>query len=137
MNVLRTLQEPLEVGEHVYPAGSVLAPSIYLVQRRPDLWGADAAEFRPGRFLEEDVPGYAWIPFGGGVRRCIGAAFAQMEMEVVLRAIAGAVHLEPVGGDEKPVARFITSSPARGGEVRVARRLDDARESGALVAISG
>jgi cytochrome P450 len=117
MNVLRTLREPLEVGDHRYPAGSVLAPSIYLVQRRPELWGADAAEFRPTRFLEDDVPGYAWIPFGGGVRRCIGASFALMEMEVVLRAIAGTVHLEPVGGDEPATARFITASPARGGQV--------------------
>jgi cytochrome P450 len=122
MNVLRTLREPLQVGEHRYPAGSVISPSIYLVQRRRELWGEDAAEFRPARFLEEGVPGYAWIPFGGGVRRCIGAAFAQMEMEVVLRAIASAVSLEPVGGEEHPIARFITSSPSRGGEVRVAAR---------------
>lgn len=137
MNVLRTLQEPLEVGEHTYPAGSVLAPSIYLVQRRPELWGADADRFRPGRFLEEDVPGYAWIPFGGGVRRCIGASFALMEMEVVLRAIAGAVHLEPVGADEKAVARFITSSPQRGGEVRVGRDAGLADEREQLVAVAG
>ena len=113
----------------------MLAPSIYLVQRRPELWGADAGEFRPARFLEEGVPGYAWIPFGGGVRRCIGAAFAQMEMEVVLRAIAGNVHLEPVGAEEQPVARFITASPARGGEVRVGRRFESDHDSRDLVAI--
>jgi cytochrome P450 len=137
MNVLRTLREPLEVGEHRYPAGEVLAPSIYLVQRRPELWGADADRFRPARFLEDDVPGYAWIPFGGGVRRCIGAAFAQMEMEEVLRAIARSVHLEPVGAEERPVARFITASPARGGEVRVGRRLGRGdREPESLVAIA-
>jgi cytochrome P450 family 135 len=136
MNVLRTLREPLEVGGHVYPQGAVLAPSIYLVQRRPELWGADAAEFRPARFLEDDVPGYAWIPFGGGVRRCIGAAFAQMEMEVVLRAIAGAVRLEPVGAEERAIARFITASPERGGEVRVSSRRAGAAGDETAVAIA-
>lgn len=136
MNVLRTLQEPLEVGGYMFPPGSVLAPSIYLVQRRPEIWGADAAEFRPERFLEDDVPGYAWIPFGGGVRRCIGAAFAQMEMEVVLRAITGNIHLEPVGADEAAVARFITVSPERGGEVRVARPFENESERDDLVAIA-
>ena len=120
MNVLRTVREPVEIGGHRFPVGAVLAPSIYLVQHRRELWGADADEFRPERWLEGDVPAYAWIPFGGGVRRCIGAAFAQLEQEIVLRAIAGSVHLEAVGDDERPVARFITASPSRGGEVRVA-----------------
>ena len=120
MNVLRTVCEPVEIGGHRFPVGAVLAPSIYLVQHRRELWGPDADEFRPERWLEGDVPAYAWIPFGGGVRRCIGASFAQLEQEIVLRAIAGSVHLEAVGDDERPVARFITASPARGGEVRVA-----------------
>jgi cytochrome P450 len=136
MNVLRTLREPLEVGDHRYPAGSVLAPSIYLVQRRPELWGFDAAEFRPARFLEDDVPGYAWIPFGGGVRRCIGASFALMEMEVVLRAIAATVHLEPVGAEEAPIPRFITASPERGGEVLASRHRSGADGEDARVAIA-
>ena len=120
MNVLRTVREPIEIGGHRFPVGAVLAPSIYLVQHRRELWGADADEFRPERWLEGDVPAYAWIPFGGGVRRCIGASFAQLEQEIVLRAIAGSVHLEAVGDDEHAVARFITASPSRGGEVRVA-----------------
>ncbi len=120
MNVLRTVVQPVDIAGHRFPVGTVLAPSIYLVQRRPDVWGADADVFRPERWLDGDPPSYAWIPFGGGVRRCIGAAFAQLEQEIVLRAISGSVHLEPVGEAEAPVARFITSSPARGGEVRVA-----------------
>jgi cytochrome P450 family 135 len=118
--VLRTVREPVEIGGHRFPVGAVLAPSIYLVQHRRELWGPDADEFRPERWLEGDVPAYAWIPFGGGVRRCIGASFAQLEQEIVLRAIAGSVHLEAVGEDERPVARFITASPSRGGEVRLA-----------------
>ena len=120
MNVLRTVRQPVEIGGHHFAVGSVLAPSIYLVQHRRELWGPDADEFRPERWLEGDVPAYAWIPFGGGVRRCIGASFAQLEQEIVLRAIAGSVHLEAVGDEERPVARFITASPSRGGEVRIA-----------------
>ncbi len=120
MNVLRTVHQPVEIAGHRFPVGAVLAPSIYLVQHRREIWGPDADDFRPERWLEGDVPSYAWIPFGGGVRRCIGASFAQLEQEIVLRAIAGSVHLEAVGDDERPVARFITSSPERGGQVRVA-----------------
>ena len=120
MNVLRVVKQPVEVAGHHFPVGAVLAPSIYLVQRRPELWGPDADEFRPERWLEGEVPSYAWIPFGGSVWRCIGASFAQLEQEIVLRAISGSVHLEAVGDEERPVARFITASPARGGEVRVA-----------------
>ena len=109
----------------------MLSPSIYLVQRRPELWGEDAADFRPARFLE-DVPGYAWIPFGGGVRRCIGAAFAQMEMEVVLRAIAGAVRLEPVGrrgASDRTLHHLLALARGRGPRRRPPRadRGDEAR----------
>jgi cytochrome P450 len=118
-NVLRTLQAPLEVGGVVYPKGVVLAPSIVLVHRRADSY-PDPLAFRPERWLGVTPGTYTWIPFGGGVRRCIGASFALQEMEVVLGAIARAVHLEPVGDEETPVPRFITSAPSRGGMVRVA-----------------
>jgi cytochrome P450 len=118
--VLRTVREPIEIAGRTFPVGAVLAPSIYLVQHRRDVWGPDADEFRPERWLGRESPGYTWIPFGGGTRRCIGASFAQLEQEIVLRAIARSVHLEPVGDAERPVARFITSSPARGGEVIMA-----------------
>jgi len=120
-NVLRTLQEPYEIGGVVYPKGAVLAPSIYLVHRRPDVY-PDPLAFDPERWLDSSPGTYTWIPFGGGTRRCIGAQFAQLEMEIVLHAIARAVHLEPVGEAEPPVPRFITSSPQRGCEVRIGER---------------
>jgi len=120
-NVLRTLQEPYEIAGVLYPAGAVLAPSIYLVHRRPDIYPEPLA-FDPERWLDSSPGTYTWIPFGGGTRRCIGAQFAQMEMEIVLHAIARSVHLEPVGDPEPPVPRFITSSPQRGCEVRIGER---------------
>ena len=61
---------------------------------------------------------YSWIPFGGGVRRCLGAAFAQVEMQTVLQTLAESVALEAVGGAEAVRRRGITLAPARGGQVR-------------------
>lgn len=117
-NVLRVVKEPIEVGGYDIPVGEKLAPSIYLVHRNPDIY-PDPDAFIPERWLGVKPGTYTWIPFGGGTRRCIGAAFALTEMEVVLRAVARNVHLEPVGAPEEPVPRFITTSPSRGGEVRI------------------
>ena len=79
------------------PAGVHVAPCIYLTHRRADLY-ADPTAFRPERFLGDGAPdSYAWIPFGGGVRRCVGAAFAAMEMTEVLRAVAARVSSAPTG----------------------------------------
>ena len=120
-NVLRVLQEPCEIGGVTYERGAVLAPSIFLVHRNPRIY-PDPLEFRPERWLDAKPGTYTWIPFGGGMRRCIGAQFAQMEMQVVLHAIARELRLEPVGRPEHGIPRFITASPARGGEVRARAR---------------
>jgi cytochrome P450 len=117
--VLRMVNEPVEVAGYRFEPGDVLAPCIYLVHRRPDVY-PDPLEFRPGRWLGEKPGTYTWIPFGGGVRRCLGMSFAMREMEIVMRAVAQAGILEPVGTEETTVPRFITSSPERGGEVRFA-----------------
>jgi cytochrome P450 len=100
-------------------AGTVVAPSIYLVHRRPELYPEPAA-FRPERFLGDDPQGgtYTWIPFGGGVRRCLGAAFALMELRVVLAELGRSLDASAV--DPKAEAtrrRSITMVPARGAEV--------------------
>ena len=116
--VARRLTRAARIAGHELPAGTILTPCILLVHRRPDVYPEPGA-FRPERFLERPPGTYTWIPFGGGVRRCLGAAFAQLEMRVVLRAIAGRVRLEPVGGPEPVRRRAITLVPARGGEVRV------------------
>ena len=68
------------------PAGTFVLPAIAALHYREDLF-PEPEEFRPERFLDGKADSYAWIPFGGGVRRCLGAAFAQYEMRVVLRAI--------------------------------------------------
>ena len=88
--VVRMLTEPLTVGGHELPAGARVVPSIYLTNRNPRIYEAPA-EFRPERFLENaggrDVNPYSWIPFGGGIRRCIGASFATLEMKLIMRTV--------------------------------------------------
>jgi cytochrome P450 len=113
----RKLAQPFEVTGTTLPAGVHVAACIYLAHRREDTWG-DPHAFRPERWLDGDPPpSYAWIPFGGGTRRCLGASFALMEMEAVLDEAArlGTFTSTP----ERVRRRAVTLSPARGGEVRV------------------
>jgi cytochrome P450 len=117
--VLRNLQAPATIAGLDLPAGTVVTPCIYLVHRRPDLY-PDPAAFRPERFLGEDPQGgtYTWIPFGGGIRRCLGAAFALMEMRVVLAELAAHVDAVPARPEREPTARRgITLIPGRGAEI--------------------
>jgi cytochrome P450 len=81
------------------------------------VWEEPAA-FRPERFLEGSPPPYAYIPFGGGVRRCVGAAFATLEMKEVLRALANRFALRPARtAGERMRRRSITMTPSQGGYV--------------------
>ncbi|SRR5581483_9597744 len=114
--VLRKLVEPMEIGGRLLPAGVSVAPCIYLVHRRPDIY-PEPERFRPERFLERPAGTYTWVPFGGGVRRCLGGAFAEFEMSVVLRELIARRRLLPVGGPEHPVRSTITNVPSRGAEV--------------------
>jgi len=116
--VVRRVGEPIEIAGYKFEPGEFIAPAIKLVHLREEIY-PDAETFKPERWLDTKPGTYTWIPFGGGVRRCIGFSFAMAEMDVVLRAVARTVHLEPVGEPEKAVSRFITSSPARGGEVLI------------------
>ena len=85
----RTVTEPVRIGPHDLPAGTDLAAAILLTHHRPDVF-PEPTRFRPERFLGggSEVPSYGWLPFGGGVRRCIGASFAQFEMATILRVLA-------------------------------------------------
>jgi len=83
----RTVTEPVRIGAHAFPAGTDLAAAMLLTHHREDVY-REPSRFRPERFLHDEVPPYAWVPFGGGVRRCIGASFAQFEMATVLRVLA-------------------------------------------------
>jgi cytochrome P450 len=113
--VVRRLREPMTIAGHDLPAGSEVAPCIYLVHRRPDLY-PDPDAFRPERWLGAAKPGtYTWLPFGGGIRRCLGASFALMEMQTVLRTVLATARLRPVdGASELTARRAITLVPARG-----------------------
>ena len=123
--VLRRLIEPMEIGGRMLPAGVNVAPSIYLLHRRADVY-EDPRAFRPERFLEKPPGTYTWIPFGGGVRRCLGASFAQFEMKVVLRELVSRLDIRAARPEpERRVRRAIVFAPARGGEIVVERRASE------------
>jgi cytochrome P450 len=117
--VLRHLQAPMTIAGLDLPAGTVVAPAIYLVHRRAELY-PEPSRFLPERFLGEHPQGgtYTWIPFGGGVRRCLGAAFALMELRVVLAELGRALDAAAIDpAPEGTRRRAITMVPARGAEV--------------------
>ncbi len=121
--VNRRLTEPMEIGGRMLPAGVAIVPSIHLVHRRPDIY-PQPGEFCPERFLEQEggraAGTYTWIPFGGGVRRCLGAAFAQFEMECVLRELVSRRTLTPSRPQsERVYRRAITETPRHDAEVLV------------------
>jgi len=123
VDVARKLTEPLEIGGYELPANTYLMAAIAALHYREDLF-PEPRRFRPERFLEDRADSYAWIPFGGGVRRCIGAAFAEYEMRVVLRAILERAELSaPDPRPEKVKVRNITLAPGRGTQVRLDRPL--------------
>ncbi|HET6448287.1 MAG TPA: cytochrome P450 [Conexibacter sp.] len=118
--VLRRLAAPLELGGWTLPQGAWVAPCAYLVHRRPDVY-PDPLAFQPERFLERKPGTYTWTPFGGGVRRCLGASFAQLEMKRVLQVVVSAVELRPAHSEAERIRpRFITLAPARRAEVLLA-----------------
>jgi cytochrome P450 len=110
----RFVKKPIEVGGWSYPTGVCLVPNAYLVHHDPEIY-PDPYAFRPERFLEESPGTFTWIPFGGGRRRCIGASFAMLEMQIVLRSVLGACELRPASdGHELARRRNITIRPAAG-----------------------
>jgi cytochrome P450 len=120
--VERTLAEPRTICGWDLPAGIRVYPAIALVHRREDIY-PQAHEFRPERFLDGDTPSYAWLPFGGGIRRCIGAALAQAEMAEVIRAVVAAVELEAIRPEPDPIVlKGITLAPKYGTPIRVRAR---------------
>jgi len=124
--VVRVLNEELRVGSYVLPKGTRVAPSIYLTNRNAQVYG-DPEAFRPERFLEAATETFSWIPFGGGIRRCIGASFAQMEMKVMLRTMLSELAPHAPRGrrgrrDEWVRRRAVTLVPAGGASVVWERR---------------
>ena len=131
VDVARKLQRDVELDGWRLPAGTLVLPAIAAVHARPDLYPSPE-EFRPERFVDGAAESYTWIPFGGGVRRCIGASFAQVEMRVVLREVLRRVRLRAESPrPERGQVRHVTVVPARGCRVVVEERLAavDSRES--------
>ncbi|MBA2566200.1 MAG: cytochrome P450, partial [Thermoleophilaceae bacterium] len=115
--VVRRLTEPVEIAGHLLPAGASVTPCIYLIHRRPDVY-PEPARFLPERFLDTPPGTYTWIPFGGGVRRCLGASFALFEMKAVLSVVATRARLRAARpASERISRRAITLTPSRRAEV--------------------
>jgi cytochrome P450 len=116
-NVARLLTEPTEIAGYRLPAGTVVSPSITLVHRDANVH-ADPADFRPERFLGKQPESGTWIPFGGGVRRCIGAGFSLQEAVAVLKVALTRYDLRAERPrEESPKPRNITLVPARGARI--------------------
>ncbi|MGD9737390.1 MAG: cytochrome P450 [Solirubrobacterales bacterium] len=110
----RRLAAPLLAGDLELPAGTDVTPAIWLTHTREDLF-PDPLAFRPERFLDGKPDSYAWIPFGGGVRRCLGATFAEFEMRIVLSEVLGRTSLRKANpAPEQTGRRNITLSPKDG-----------------------
>jgi cytochrome P450 len=123
VDVARKLTAPLQIEGYELPAGTYVLPAIAALHYREDLF-PEPDEFRPERFLDGKADTYAWIPFGGGVRRCIGAAFAEYEMKIVLRAFLERAELSaPDPRPEKAKVRNITLAPGKGTRVTLDRPL--------------
>jgi cytochrome P450 len=122
--VVRHLMGPATIGGIELPAGANVAASIILAHESEQSH-PQAGRFRPERFLEGEVATNTWIPFGGGVRRCIGAGFSLMEGVVVLREVLATHDVAlPPGEREVPKVRNITSVPRHGARIVVTRRTD-------------
>ena len=113
----RLLREPATLGGYELAAGQVVLAALYMAHTNADTYPEPFA-FRPERFLADGPDTYSWVPFGGGTRRCLGAAFAQMELRVALRTILESVRLEAADPrPERMVRRNVTLSPANGTRV--------------------
>jgi cytochrome P450 len=120
--VMRGLQEPMRLGGYTIPAGATVAPCIYLMHLREDVY-PNPRSFSPERFVERPPGTYTWIPFGGGVRRCLAASFALLEMKLVMQTVLREVELRTTSSRPERAARSaIAFVPGEQGRVAVTRR---------------
>jgi cytochrome P450 len=120
-SVARYLNEPAHVAGYDLPAGVTLFPSIMLVHHTPSLWPSPEA-FRPERFIGANPSSTTWFPFGGGIRRCLGAGLATVEGQAVLTTVLRRFDIAADGEREHPTTRNITTVPSRGARVVVTPR---------------
>jgi cytochrome P450 family 135 len=119
--VARRLAAPARVAGYDLPEGVIVFPSILLVHQTARLWPSPG-DFRPERFLGKNPVPATWIPFGGGIRRCLGAGLATVEAKAVLKTVLRNVDISPVGRPEWSKTRNITTVPARGARLLIGRR---------------
>ena len=119
--VNRRLTIDTEIGGWVIPAGTEVSANIYLAHHRSEDFPQPDA-FRPERFEGAAPAVHAWHPFGGGVRRCLGVAFANLELRTVLRMVAGRLAIQPVRAPEKSRRRAVTLVPRHGAPVIITNR---------------
>lgn len=119
---VRMLVAPLRIGDYELPAGVGVAPSTLLIHRRPDIY-PEPGVFRPERFLERKFSPFEFLPFGGGHRRCLGAAFAMFEMKVVLGVLLSRWQIRLLDGKAPaPLRRALTVEPRGGVPVAIQAR---------------
>jgi cytochrome P450 family 135 len=115
--IARRLREPLTIGGYDLPVGTDVVPVTLLVHRRADVY-PDPWTFKPTRFLDTRPPAGGWFPFGGSVRRCVGASFAQFEAKIVLEELTRALSIRPVEQrPERTGRRAIVLVPSKGARV--------------------
>jgi cytochrome P450 len=118
----RRVTVPWQLGEYAVPAGTPITMSVLLLHHREDLY-PDPFGFHPERWHDRQPGTYEWIPFGGGIRRCLGAALAMAEQRVVMRTMAERLDLEADDPDpERAVHRNVTMIPSRGARVVIRSR---------------
>jgi cytochrome P450 len=122
----RILRTPCRMGDYELPASTMLNVCVHLLHRRADLYPEPLA-FRPERFIGKKTNPYEWVPFGGGVRRCLGMAFALHEMKIVLATLLAGVRLELASPTVRPARRGAFMAPAGGLRVRVTERRSPGR----------
>lgn len=123
---VRLVVKPFDLDNLHLEPGVMLTPFIWLVHRRPDVY-PDPTTFRPERFVHATPDNYAWIPFGGGLRKCLGGPFAMLEMRCVLRTICEELRLLPTDAPDEPLGRRnITIIPGRGAMATVVQRVGKA-----------
>jgi cytochrome P450 len=119
--VMRRLTEPMQLDGYTIPADTIVAPCVYLMHRRADLY-PQPRSFQPERFLGDGAGTYTWIPFGGGVRRCVAVVFAQLEMKRVIQTVLTEVDLRAAESRSEGAARSSVSFAPDGGATVIAKR---------------
>jgi cytochrome P450 len=115
----RVMSEPFPIGTHTLPAGTLIMIDAWGLHHDPRLY-PDPERFDPERFLAKAPEPYAWLPFGGGAHRCLGAPLAELEVKIALATILRRVDIAPADGHLAPPARrAVTLVPHGGGRVRV------------------